>query len=99
MKTQFKKLKKSFTALCIALIYVMNVNAQTIALNNWNGTTNSNWFTASNWSDGVPTVNSSVIISTGATNMPVINAAGAFCGNITINSGATLTMNASGELN
>lgn len=62
--------------------------------NYWTGATDTDWFTATNWSTGaVPTVTSAVIIPSAPSNQPQINAAGAVCSDITINSGASLTMN------
>ena len=60
----------------------------------WNGSSSSDWNTAANWSGGaVPTASDEVIIPTVATNNPVIAAlASADCNNLTINSGATLTI-------
>lgn len=58
----------------------------------WIGTTNTNWATGSNWCSGVvPSASTNVIINSGG-NQPVINAA-ALCRNITLGSGATLTLN------
>ncbi len=62
----------------------------------WTGTVSSDWFTAGNWSNGsVPTSSSIVIIPSAPANQPQINATGAVCGDITIQSRASLTMNAS----
>ncbi|MER3499680.1 MAG: hypothetical protein C4308_14155, partial [Chitinophagaceae bacterium] len=67
----------------------------------WLGTTSSNWFDASNWCGGVPTSTTNVVIASGATNMPVISDAttngAASANNITINSGASLTVNNTGN--
>ncbi len=57
----------------------------------WLGTTNTNWFTASNWCGGVPTSATDVFISSGG-NQPNIAASGAVCHNITIGAGATLSI-------
>jgi hypothetical protein len=61
---------------------------------NWSGDVDTDWFEAGNWSSGVPTSADNAVIPVTA-NQPQINAAGAVCNNITIESGATLTMNAS----
>lgn len=47
----------------------------------WNGTTSTDWFTASNWCGGVPTINDDVIIPSSPTGarFPVIAAEGAVC--------------------
>ncbi|MFZ4521892.1 MAG: hypothetical protein ACOYNC_09310, partial [Bacteroidales bacterium] len=56
----------------------------------WFGITSTDWHTASNWCGGVPTSTTNVIIPPGG-NQPVISAA-AVCNNITINTGASLTI-------
>ena len=63
----------------------------------WNGNVSTNWFTASNWtaSSGpsiVPTGAEDVIIAT-SSNQPVVSLDGAITNKLTINSGATLTLN------
>ena len=62
------------------------------ASGSWLGITDGNWFTASNWCGGVPTATTDVTILSGTPNQPTIGATGAVCQNITINSGATLTI-------
>jgi hypothetical protein len=63
----------------------------------WTGATNTDWNVTSNWISGsVPSSSTDVVISSGS-NQPVIGAA-AFCKNITINSGATLTITGSNTL-
>lgn len=68
----------------------------------WTGTTSSDWNTASNWCGGsVPTASTDVVISPNSAsvlNQPVIGTTGGICKNITINSGATLTISASNAL-
>jgi hypothetical protein len=59
----------------------------------WTGGTSTNWFTASNWcNNAVPTNTTDVFISSTAPNQPVIGANGAVAQNLTIESGATLTI-------
>lgn len=68
----------------------------------WTGTTSSDWNTASNWCGGIPTSTTDVYIpptSASVLNQPVIGTAGAICKDLTIASGATLTINESGLLN
>jgi len=68
----------------------LNVTCSTPGL--WTGTTSTNWATPSNWCGGVvPTATINVIINSGG-NQPVISAA-ALCKNITLGSGATVTLN------
>ncbi|CAN1485147.1 Fibronectin type III [Flavobacteriaceae bacterium] len=60
----------------------------------WVGGTSTAWNTAANWSPAaVPIATKNVIIPSGTTFSPTINAV-ATCGNITINSGATVTSGA-----
>ncbi|MFN3404632.1 MAG: T9SS type A sorting domain-containing protein [Cytophagaceae bacterium] len=62
----------------------------------WLGTT-ADWSTASNWCGGVPTSSIDVVIPTGVSNYPVISSA-ANSRNITINSGASLTISGANTL-
>lgn len=63
----------------------------------WKGVTND-WNTSSNWCDNtVPTSSTDVTISTGVPNMPQITAA-SNARNLTINSGASVTINGSNSL-
>ncbi|MFI5220905.1 MAG: T9SS type A sorting domain-containing protein [Bacteroidia bacterium] len=63
----------------------------------WEGTTNTDWNTTSNWCGGVIPTSSTNVIITSVTNQPTISAA-AVCNNITINSGAKLTIAGSNTL-
>jgi hypothetical protein len=58
----------------------------------WTGAINTNWFTAGNWTRGVPNSLMNATIPTGLTNYPTINAANATCKNISIANGAQLTI-------
>lgn len=59
----------------------------------WTGTTSTDWFTASNWATGLlPTCADNVVIPASAPFQPFIGANGAACGNMTIETGATLSM-------
>jgi hypothetical protein len=81
--------------LCGSISATSTIN---ILPDSWIGTTN-NWFTASNWSCGVvPTSTIDVVIPSPVPNMPVINAAGAVCKNITINAGASVTTGGANNL-
>ncbi|QDO95513.1 S8 family serine peptidase [Formosa sediminum] len=61
----------------------------------WVGTISSDWFDDANWSSGtIPTSVDDVVIPSSAPNQPEIAADGAICGAITIDSGASLTMDA-----
>jgi len=77
----------------------LEVTAIVAATGSWIGTTSSNWFTAGNWCGGVlPTASTNVIIASGLPNYPSIGSAGAVCNNITIASGASLTVAGSNTL-
>ena len=61
----------------------------------WLGSNSSDWDNPYNWCGGVPLPTSNVIIPSGAPFMPIVNASidnPAVCNNLTINSGATLTI-------
>lgn len=64
----------------------------------WNGNVSSDWFNVSNWCSGVPTATTDVVIPAGTPNTPQISAAGAICRNLTINSGAGLTLSTNGAI-
>ena len=56
----------------------------------WTGTISSDWYTAANWTTGVPTPTTSATILATALFMPLISAGTASTNNLTLNSGATL---------
>jgi hypothetical protein len=61
--------------------------------NNWSGTTSTAWATTTNWGCGrVPLVTDDVVIVAGG-NQPVIIDAGRTSNNLSIGTGATLTLN------
>ncbi|MCB9032398.1 MAG: S8 family peptidase [Chitinophagales bacterium] len=60
---------------------------------NWTGTVSTDWFDPSNWATStVPTSTDNVIIPAAPSNQPFIDNIGAVCGNITIDTGASLSM-------
>ena len=69
----------------------------------WNGSTSSNWFSAANWSAGVPTSTTTAIIGSRGLR-PMINAGGAACldlqtlGTLTIDAGRRLSVSGSVNL-
>jgi hypothetical protein len=73
------------------------VNAYAITMfvgKRWNGTSSSDWASASNWTpSGQPVASDCVIIPSGTPNSPVI-ASNANSGTLTISTGATVTVNA-----
>ena len=66
--------------------------------NTWLGTVSTDWNISANWCGGVPTAISDVIIPSGTPFQPSINSLG-IVHNITINSGATVTVQPSSFLN
>ncbi|WP_196890885.1 T9SS type A sorting domain-containing protein [Aureivirga marina] len=74
------------------VISVSTLDGNTVT---WNGTTDSNWNTASNWdSNAVPTATDDVVISSSATNNPTISNTDAFtCNNIEIQTGKKIILN------
>ena len=61
-------------------------------LTNWTGNVSTNWSNSSNWSSGVPTTNSIISIPAPLTNYPVLNTGTGSVQNITIQTGALLTV-------
>jgi hypothetical protein len=58
------------------------------------GANTSDWFTPANWGNcGPPTCNTTAIITTASSIMPVITANGAVCRDLDIKAGASLTIN------
>lgn len=73
----------------------------TIEPNNWIGGAAGSeraWNVASNWCGGIPLSTSDVLIPSDVTNLPQISSPGAVCNNLTIESGAVLTIDAGGQL-
>ena len=65
----------------------------------WTGTSDADWNTVANWSAGVPTPTTNVTILTGTPNQPVIGAGpSAVAKSVVVNTGATLTILATGSL-
>ena len=70
------------------------VCASTFA-HNWTGNVNTDWFNTGNWEPAaLPTAIESAYIPAGRPNYPLINAAGATCYHLAIESGASLSMDA-----
>ncbi|GAA3967365.1 Ig-like domain-containing protein [Hymenobacter antarcticus] len=57
----------------------------------WTGAVSTDWFTAGNWSNGVPTATLDAIIPAAAPRMPSITAGTATTKALTLDAGATLT--------
>ncbi len=65
----------------------------TISSTTWTGTTNTDWNTAANWSNGIPNNQFTVSIPNLA-NQPIINNTSLIIGNLTIDASSSLTINA-----
>ncbi|HCQ29605.1 MAG TPA: hypothetical protein DIU39_04915, partial [Flavobacteriales bacterium] len=64
----------------------------------WRGTVSTDWFDPANWDAGVPTKDFDAFISASAPNMPVISGSGAVCQNLSVRSGASLTISGTDSL-
>jgi uncharacterized repeat protein (TIGR01451 family) len=76
---------------------ILNVNTG-CTVGTWSGNTSTDWNTPSNWCGGVPIASTNVTISSSAPYQPNLGAAGGasgLCNNITLGSGASLTIAAS----
>lgn len=64
----------------------------------WYGAFSSDWFNGDNWCGGVPAAATDVVIPYPSTNYPVISGATtAYCNSLSINSGASLTIEPGGQ--
>ncbi len=79
--------------------YTSSQNITTKGINTWDGSESTDWNTAENWSIGmIPAPDDYVIIPV-TTNNPQINSGtGASCIDLTVESGATLSVNSGGSL-
>jgi hypothetical protein len=68
------------------------------AAQTWIGVTSTDWNTVSNWCGGIPSSTTDVIIPSSAPNMPNLGAGTGTARNITINTGGSMTIAASGTL-
>tara|TARA_B100001093_G_scaffold70227_1_gene60680 strand:+ start:789 stop:2999 length:2211 start_codon:yes stop_codon:yes gene_type:complete len=82
--------------------YVDDITFTGRTANTWDGDTDSNWNTATNWDQGtVPTNHTQVVIpdvSSASGNDPVISSTGTKAGTVTLYSNTTLTINAGADL-
>jgi len=76
----------------IILPFISMVSIGASAQTTWTGATSTDWFTASNWSSGVPTTSTAATIPSGPGNQPVVMYFGAYCKTLTISSGAALSI-------
>jgi hypothetical protein len=76
---------------------ILNVNISCTA-GTWLGTLSTDWNATGNWCGGIlPTAATDITITSASTNQPAIGV-GASCRNVTITSGATLTVSGSNTL-
>jgi len=66
----------------------------TVPAGTWTGAVSTDWFTAGNWSGGVPAAGSNVTIPAGTPNQPALSAP-TTVNDLTVATGATLTLGAS----
>jgi hypothetical protein len=65
----------------------------------WNGSTSTDWNTATNWSPAsIPTATDDVVIPSASANQPVISTKDAVAQTVEVQSGATLTIQSTGTL-
>ncbi|MCF7793849.1 MAG: choice-of-anchor D domain-containing protein [Candidatus Cloacimonetes bacterium] len=70
-----------------------DVAIENSALRIWSGAVSIDWHNPDNWwTNAVPNIDSEVIIPSGTPNSPVISTNDAYCQNLTIESGACLTI-------
>jgi hypothetical protein len=62
-----------------------------VTLTTWNGALSTDWFTAGNWTAGVPTASVDALVPTGPVFSPQIAAGAASVKNLTLTSGASLS--------
>jgi len=65
----------------------------------WTGVTNSDWNNSGNWCGGVPLAATDVVINASVPNAAQVTLAGGVCNNLTIASGASLTILSGNFLN
>ena len=79
--------------------YSPSQSINTIGVNIWDGSENTDWHTADNWSLAVvPTTDHNVIIPSGLSNYPTLSEA-AFCNDLTIESSSVSTGSLIGQSN
>jgi methionine-rich copper-binding protein CopC len=73
--------------------YSLVITAPAITATTWTGTISTDWFTAGNWTQGVPdaTIDATIPTAPSGGRFPNISAGTATVRNLTFNSGATLT--------
>jgi hypothetical protein len=70
-----------------------------VAAKTWNGTFSANWHDAGNWTpSGIPLDDDNILIPSGTANNCTLSTTGLVCRNLTVNTGATVTVNVSASL-
>jgi hypothetical protein len=89
---------RAFATNTVGTVYGAEEDFTTLTNGTWTGATNSNWATASNWAGGSVPISTSDVIIPDVTNDPIIGATStADCHNLTVNSGASLTIESTGS--
>ncbi len=65
---------------------------ETISSTTWTGASSTNWNTAGNWSAGVPTASTNIVIPGGLTNYPLVSSGTVYALNSTINTGGVINI-------
>jgi hypothetical protein len=78
------------TATAFALTYVVPVTATT-----WTGSVSTDWFTAGNWDNGVPSATVDALIPAGQPRYPVYTTGAGLVKDLTVAAGASLTQSGS----
>jgi hypothetical protein len=83
-------MKKSLTIFALLL----SLSFQLVAQKTWTGATSTAWNLSGNWNPvGIPTASDNVTIPSGTTHSPTVSGTtGGVCNNLTVNSGATLSI-------
>jgi len=82
---------------CTAATATSSTSTSVTTSRTWIGTISTDWNNAANWCGGIPTATTDVSISSGTTYTPHVTSSPttpAVCNNLTINSGAVLTIDA-----
>jgi len=80
-------------------MFTSPINYSTPTSVTWTGGANTDWFNVVNWGGcAIPSCSIDAIVVNGPTNQPVINAVGAECKSISIQAGASLTINPTRQL-
>ena len=92
-RTLLSRQTTAIRLLLLVLLVGLFSNVSIAQTNIWDGSSGTNWNTAANWSlNVVPDDKQNVVIPAGVSNMPRISTAAAECKNLTVEAGATLTV-------